>query len=181
MTNQLFDTIVLLGSIGSAVGAPTFDMREQACHMCEDFPCIAACPTGALLPVASRDVARIGTAVIKRDLCIAVKGLRCEVCYRACPFMDQAITIDYHMRENDDLHSVFEPIVNPVHCTGCGICVERCVVDDPEVAIEIVRDFDTALERIDEEQAKGALDAWSGGTGADTSALGLFEERGSNN
>ena len=167
--------------IGSAVGAPTFDMREQACHMCEDFPCIAACPTGALLPVASRDVARIGTAVIKRDLCIAVKGLRCEVCYRACPFMDQAITIDYRMRENDDLHSVFEPIVNPVHCTGCGICVERCVVDDPEVAIEIVRDFDTALERIDEEQAKGALDAWSGGTGADTSALGLFEERGSNN
>ena len=46
---------------------------------------------------------------------------------------------------------------------------------------EIVRDFDTALERIDEEQAKGALDAWSGGTGADTSAVGLFEQRGSNN
>lgn len=145
---------------GSTVGTPTFDMREQSCHVCEDFPCIEACPTGALLPVASRDVARIGTAVIKRDLCIAVQGMRCEVCYRECPFIDQAITIDYHMREQDDLHAVFEPIVNPVHCTGCGICVQRCVVSEPEVAIEIVRDFDRALERIDEEQAKNISNAW---------------------
>ena len=164
--------------LGSAVGAPMYDMRTQACHLCEDFPCIAACPT---LAVYSRDTVHIGTAVIKRDLCIAVQGMRCEVCYRACPFVDKAITIDYHMRENDDLHAVFEPIVNPVHCTGCGLCVQRCVVSEPEVAIEIVRDLDTALEMIDEEQAKTGLDAWSGGTGADTSALGLFERRGTNN
>ena len=146
--------------IGSTVGTPTFDMRTMACRLCEDFPCVDACPTGALQPVYSRDTAHIGTAVIKRDLCIAVKGMRCEVCYRACPLIDQAMTIDYHMRDNDTLHAVFEPIVNPVYCTGCGICLERCVVDDPEVAIEIVRDLDKALERIDEEQAKDVGNSW---------------------
>ena len=146
--------------LGAAVGTPTFDMRVQGCSMCEDFPCIEACPTGALTPLEKREDTAIGTAVIKRDLCIAVLGLRCEVCYRACPFIDKAITIDYHLRDNDAMHAVFEPVIDPDYCTGCGICVERCVVKDPEVAIEIVRDKDTALARIEEEQAK-VIAGWS--------------------
>ena len=64
------------------------DARAQACRLCADFPCIAACPTEALHPVFARDEVRMGCAVINRDLCIAVQGMRCEVCYRACPFID---------------------------------------------------------------------------------------------
>ncbi len=53
----------------------------------------------------------MGCAVINRDLCIAVQGMRCEVCYRACPFIDSAIAIGASVREGDAIHAVFEPLV----------------------------------------------------------------------
>ena len=142
------------GIAGPAVGTPTIDARLQACRLCEDLPCIAACPTGALEQIDDRRDVRMGLAVIDRDLCIAVKALRCEVCYRACPLIDEAIRIDYKMRDGDAIHSVFEPVIDVDKCTGCGLCVERCVVSDPRVAIRIVRDRDEALAAIDAEKAK---------------------------
>ncbi|MBR2834570.1 MAG: 4Fe-4S dicluster domain-containing protein [Coriobacteriales bacterium] len=140
--------------IGSAVGTPTLDVRNQACRLCEDLPCIAACPTGALCELDNRRDVRMGLAVINRDLCIAVKALRCEVCYRACPLIDEAIHIEYKMREGDAIHSVFEPVIDEDKCTGCGLCVERCVVDNPEIAIRIVRDRDEAKRLIAAEKDK---------------------------
>ena len=47
-------------------------------------------------------------------------------------------------------------------CVGCGLCVQRCVVSDPQVAIEIVRDYGEARRRIDEEQAKHISNPWAG-------------------
>ena len=64
--------------------------------------------------------------------------MRCEVCYRACPLIDEAIYIDYRMREGDAIHSVFAPVIDEDVCVGCGLCVERCIVSEPEVAIRIV-------------------------------------------
>ena len=64
---------------GPGTGAPTLSLRDQACRMCQDMPCIPACPTEALHPLDSREDIRMGTAVIKRELCIAVTGMRCEV------------------------------------------------------------------------------------------------------
>lgn len=124
---------------GFAAGTPTFDARAHACRLCEDLPCIDACPTEALHPVASRDDVRIGTAIIDEDLCIALKGMRCEVCYRTCPLIDRTITIDYRALEGDAIHSVFAPVVHEDACTGCGLCVERCVVSEPSVAIRVER------------------------------------------
>lgn len=123
----------------SAVGSPTLDVRNQACRLCADFPCIGACPTDALGSVGSVEDVRMGYAVIDEDLCIALKGMRCEVCYRACPLIDRAITIDYRLREGDSIHSVFAPIIDEDVCVGCGLCVERCVVSDPDIAINVVR------------------------------------------
>lgn len=124
---------------GTAAGTPTFDARAHACRLCENLPCIAACPTEALRPLDAREDVRIGTAVIDEDLCIAFKGMRCEVCYRTCPLIDRAITIDYRPLEGDAIHSVFAPIVHEGACTGCGLCVERCVVSEPETAVRIKR------------------------------------------
>ncbi len=39
----------------------------------------------------ARSDVRMGTAVIDEDLCIAFQGMRCEVCYRTCPLIDEAI------------------------------------------------------------------------------------------
>ena len=125
---------------GVAVGTPCIDAREQACRLCEDFPCVAACPTGALRDVDGRRDVRMGIAVIDEELCIAFQGMRCEVCYRACPLIDQAISIDYRLREGDAIHSLFAPVIDEEQCMGCGLCVERCVVDEPDVAIRIKTD-----------------------------------------
>lgn len=124
---------------GSAVGSPMLDVRNQACRLCSDFPCIEACPTDALHDIESVDDVDMGFAVIDEDLCIALQGMRCEVCYRACPLIDRAITIDYRLREGDSIHSIFAPIIDEDVCVGCGLCVERCVVSEPDVAIKIVR------------------------------------------
>lgn len=132
--------------VGFAVSTPFLDARAQACRLCEDFPCQTACPTGALRNVRQRSDVRMGTAVINEDLCIAFKGLRCEVCYRVCPLIDDAIAIDYRMREGDAIHAVFAPIIAKDACVGCGLCVQRCVVNEPEVAIRIVVHDETITE-----------------------------------
>lgn len=78
------------------------------------------------------------------DLCIAFQGMRCEVCYRTCPLIDEAIVIDYRLREGDAIHSVFAPVIDEDKCVGCGLCVERCVVSEPRVAIRIASDEERA-------------------------------------
>lgn len=137
---------VATDSAGLAAGTPTLDLRSQACRLCEDFPCVEACPTGALRDIEEREDVDMGLAVINNKLCIAMRGVRCEVCYRVCPLIDEAITIDYRLREEDEMHTVFAPLIDEEKCVGCGLCVERCVVEEPEVAIKIVRDRDAALE-----------------------------------
>lgn len=124
--------------MGTATGTPFVNARSQACRLCEDFPCVDVCPTDALRDVEARSDVHMGVAVIDEKACIAFQGMRCEVCYRVCPLIDDAITIDYRMREGDAIHSLFTPLINSETCTGCGLCVERCVVSEPDVAIRIV-------------------------------------------
>ena len=124
-------------SSGLAVGTPVISARDQACRLCEDFPCVNACPTHALRDIGSRRDVSMGVAVIDEETCLSFKGMRCEVCYRACPLIDEAITIDYRMREGDAIHSIFAPQINEESCVGCGLCVERCVVSDPGPAIQV--------------------------------------------
>ncbi len=124
-------------SAGESAGTPHFIAREGACKLCTDFPCVAVCPTGALSGIVSRSDVAIGTAVINRDLCIALKGMRCEVFYRVCPLKDDAIYINHRPREGDERHVIFEPVISSEACVGCGICEERCVISDPALAIRI--------------------------------------------
>ncbi len=49
---------------------------SAGCFHCEDSPCLAGCPTGAIY----RD-GRVGAVVVNRDRCIG-----CHSCALACPF-----------------------------------------------------------------------------------------------
>lgn len=123
---------------GREASSPYVNARAQACRLCQDFPCAAACPTGALEAPAERTDAAMGVAHVNEDTCLSFKGMRCEVCYRACPLIDEAIVIDYRPREGDDIHAVFAPSVVDDVCVGCGLCEQRCPVSDPAPAIMVV-------------------------------------------
>lgn len=124
---------------GRPIGTPYFMMRDSPCRMCRDIPCTAACPTGALDAGSVSDAvsggrsafninkARIGLAVIDRETCIAYWGIQCDACYRTCPVMDKAITIEYTRNDRTGKHTIIAPVVHSDKCTGCGMCEHACV------------------------------------------------------
>ncbi len=116
---------------GPAAGTPYFIARDIPCEMCEDIPCVKACPTGALnhgLTVI--DKAKMGIAsLVGRETCLNMLGLRCDVCYRVCPVIDKAITLERTHNTRTQKHAIFEPVVHADACTGCGKCEKSCVLD----------------------------------------------------
>ena len=134
-----YDTLKLSGWADEvATGTPYFSAREVPCEMCDDIPCVAACPTGALDPkLTNIDDARMGVAaLVGRESCLNLLGLRCDVCYRVCPLIDKAITLEHHANLRTGKHAVFEPTVHSEACTGCGKCEKACVL--PEAAIRVL-------------------------------------------
>lgn len=134
-----FDTLVLseLGD-GLVTGTPYFEARKIPCEMCDDIPCVVACPTGAL-DHALTDIedARMGLAVlIDQETCLNFLGLRCDVCYRVCPVIDRAITLELMHNPRSDRHAMLLPTVHSEHCTGCGKCEKACVL--PRAAIRVL-------------------------------------------
>lgn len=122
---------------GTPLGTPFFTARKVACEMCEDIPCVAACPTGAL-DKGLTDIrnARMGVAVlVGHETCLNYLGLRCDVCYRVCPLNDQAITLERHHNERTGKHAVFIPTVHSDKCTGCGKCEKACVLEEAAIRV----------------------------------------------
>jgi ferredoxin-type protein NapG len=120
-----------------ATGTPYFQPREVACEMCEDLPCVKACPSGALDPELT-DVtkARMGLAVlIDQETCLNYLGLRCGVCYRSCPQIDKALTLDAQHNQRSGKHTLFLPKVHSEYCTGCGKCERSCVLETPAIKV----------------------------------------------
>ncbi|MFZ5464565.1 MAG: ferredoxin-type protein NapG [Pseudomonadota bacterium] len=114
-----------------ATGTPYFVARRKPCEMCEDIPCVKACPTGALShDLTDIDEARMGLAVLAdQETCLNFLGLRCDVCYRVCPLMDKAITLERSHNERTGRHTRFVPTVHSDACTGCGKCEKACVLE----------------------------------------------------
>jgi ferredoxin-type protein NapG len=135
-----YDTLKLaeLGD-GVATGTPYFHARTIPCEMCEDIPCVVACPTGALdRELTDIEQARMGLAVlIDQETCLNFLGLRCDVCYRVCPVIDKAITLESIHNPRSDRHAMLLPTVHSDHCTGCGKCEQACVLPG-EAAIKVL-------------------------------------------
>ncbi|WP_101775737.1 ferredoxin-type protein NapG [Pasteurella oralis] len=112
-------------------GTPYFIARDKPCEMCEDIPCAKACPTGALDNQATDiNEARMGLSVLlDQETCLNWQGLRCDVCYRICPLIGKAITLEMQHNDRSDKHAKFIPTVHSNACTGCGKCEEACVLE----------------------------------------------------
>ncbi len=81
---------------------------------------------------------RMGTAVIvDRENCLSLRGLRCEVCYRQCPLIDKAITIEPRHNPRTGEHTIMEPVVHREKCVGCGICENVCVREKPVIVVQL--------------------------------------------
>jgi ferredoxin-type protein NapG len=140
-----YDTL-LLAKPGDhkPIGTPYFIPREIPCYMCPDIPCVPVCPTGALdqASVTNKEtneldinIADMGLAVIDDESCIAFWGIQCDACYRACPILGSAITIEYNKNERTGKHAFMKPIVHSDACTGCGLCERACVTEKPAIFI----------------------------------------------
>lgn len=133
-----YDTLKL-AQLGDevALGTPYFEARDVPCEMCDDIPCVKACPTGALDPALTEiNEARMGLAVVvDHEACIAFQGLRCEVCFNVCPVRGKAITLNYQHNDRSGKHAYFIPVVHSKDCTGCGKCEKSCILEEAAIKV----------------------------------------------
>ncbi len=133
-----YDTLKL-GKIFEPVttGTPYFDANVIPCEMCEDIPCQTACPTGAISPeLESINDAKMGLAVlIDRETCLNTQGLRCDICHRVCPLIDEAITLEIERNSRTGHHAMFIPTVHSDKCTGCGKCEHACPLEEAAIKV----------------------------------------------
>lgn len=110
-------------------GTPLVLPWERGCNLC--MKCGEACPTGALVPIPAERLVvkkevRMGVARIDRKTCLPwTRTSWCGACLTACPYRNEAITVDYQNR----------PTVHADHCVGCGLCVEACPIRYKAIAV----------------------------------------------
>jgi ferredoxin-type protein NapG len=143
-----YDTLSL-GKPGTKVpiGTPYFTPRDIPCYMCTDIPCAVECPTDALdeslLTKAKENgsktldinKSKMGIAVLNTETCLAYWGIRCDACYRACPLIDEAITLDLTRNERTGKHAMLKPKINNELCTGCGMCEHACITEETSIYV----------------------------------------------
>ncbi len=131
---------------GVPIGTPFFIPTEIPCYMCTDIPCVPVCPTGALdEALVSSEVegkqeldinkSEMGLAVVDEESCVAFWGIQCDACYRACPLLDEAISLKYERNEMTGKHSYMIPVVHTDICTGCGLCEYACITEKPAIYV----------------------------------------------
>lgn len=103
-----------------------WDPAGHPCYMCEGYPCIAACGTGALT-FRDRTLRIIGLAEIAPDPCLAYQGEACTACRDVCRDV-KAIDLVAGL-----------PEVDSGRCTGCGLCVGACPVKGSAIGLTPAR------------------------------------------
>jgi ferredoxin-type protein NapG len=131
-----YDTLGL-AKLGDDVapGTPYFVARETPCYMCQDIPCMNACPTGALSPSLDEiEDAKMGVAVlVGHETCINLRfGQYCGVCYRVCPLREESITLELHVMDD---YPYQVPTVHTDKCTGCGRCEKSCILGEAAIKV----------------------------------------------
>ncbi|MFB3776491.1 MAG: 4Fe-4S binding protein [Bryobacteraceae bacterium] len=109
--------------------APRIGYCDYYCSLCTQV-----CPSGAIreLTLKEKQKVRIGAAWIRKDRCLAYSvGESCRVCEQKCPTSPKAIMMaDDEFSAPEGKIQIQVPVVDPSLCIGCGICENRCPVED---------------------------------------------------
>jgi ferredoxin-type protein NapG len=115
---------------GLAAGTPAIDPASQPCVVCDDMPCVKACPTGALLPPERGWVGyRMGGGALEffPERCVTFQGTPCRVCVDACPVGERALGSD----------EAGHPVLRAEGCVACGVCVRECITSPPSFELHL--------------------------------------------
>ncbi len=110
---------------------------EQNCVLCGKV-----CPTGAIRAISVQEKVgappyeqpmKLGTAFYEHGRCLPwAMHTECIVCEEMCPTSPKAIwykTVDIPGRDGTRV-KLKQPFVEPRLCIGCGICENKCPVED---------------------------------------------------
>lgn len=115
-------------SAGLAAATPMLEPSRRPCTVCDDMPCAAACPTGALIrPERIWEGYRLGRLELVPERCIVFHGVQCGACVRICPVGERAIALDTEGR----------PVLKAEGCVGCGVCVRACVTTPSSLVLRM--------------------------------------------
>ncbi len=116
----------------TVVGTPALDLVNKGCHLCADWPCVAACEPRALRRPSrteeiesdsSRLAPVIAIANINQQFCLAYLGPECGACSSSCP-VPRAL-----------VWNAEKPEIDLEFCVGCGLCRDACIVDPKAIEI----------------------------------------------
>jgi ferredoxin-type protein NapG len=115
-------------------GTPYLDFDFRACELCQELPCVQACPSGALKPSPRVSVEspedpsagpaaplplweiRLGLAAWDERHCLRSQGQACQACIEKCPVGLMTL----HLSGRGQI----EVLAN--QCVGCGTCQLVC-------------------------------------------------------
>ena len=108
-------------------GTPAMDLLNRGCHMCEGWPCVAACEPDALTRPDSDAPPKLAHAHIDTDVCLPYLGPECGACADSCP-------VPGALRWTDGIR----PVIDEDACTGCALCREACILDPKAVVVSAI-------------------------------------------
>lgn len=131
-TNGLQPALAEAGPEGvwTPVLVPRIGYCEYYCSLCSQV-----CPTGAIreLTIEEKVNVKIGTAWVDKTRCLPYAlGKPCIVCEEHCPVSPKAIQLVRveTLTPDGQIATNLAPFVNVESCIGCGICENKCVVQD---------------------------------------------------
>jgi MauM/NapG family ferredoxin protein len=129
--NALYPVGISAGvyNLYSPILIPRLGYCEYNCNLCGQV-----CPTRAIprLPLADKQKAVIGRAVVNRNLCLPyAKKTPCLVCEEHCPVPEKAIKLETTEETGvTGRRMMMRPVIDEKLCNGCGICEYVCPLEE---------------------------------------------------
>jgi ferredoxin-type protein NapG len=118
-----------------AADTPAMDLRVRGCHLCADWPCVAACEPEALkfparengvdeeTPTVPPELPKLALVTIDTRTCLPYQGPECGACAGSCPVPG---ALQWQGPK---------PVIDQDACTGCALCREACIVDPSAIDV----------------------------------------------